>query len=356
MGGVVSFFQAIVTFFDFVLDIARTIGELFPLFMQNPLEFFLKFWILCLGGIVGFFIWMWYLLLSMLIVPISYALALLLSLIWAVLVTIYIASLWSVHAVFTLAIYVGDFFTGGWLFGLVLCEDGNLESWATRGNYAAGNVCSRNMLCVRPCGERYTPYLGGTVCTRNPTYLPSMCPQQVIYRYYVKTMDPAYSDAIEGTASKSGPQLLDQIQPDPSFKLLSASGKLKYLKNAYTNKNVFLTQCYESMSPVDTLTKNICANARFLFPDDADREFIDKCCAQIYCQYKYVPKGLKPATVTLRQQGEGEGFCSSGDLLSTPTPPTEDRGELMTRILFWIVVAIVLYMIVLTIQRVHIHM
>lgn len=353
MGAIISAFGAVIDLASYLGGVAKSIFDLFPVFMRNPLKFFLQLMLLLVAAALGFVIWLLYIILSLIIEPIAYSLGLWFSVWFAIGSTVYDAALWAVHAAVTLVIYVADFFTGGWLFSLTLCENYGLESWATLGNFANGNGCSRSLLmCSRPCTSRYSPILGGTMCSRNPTYMPSLCPQSLIYRKFIAATDANYSAILEATGSRAGPDVVDKINPDPSFKLLSEARKRRYLKNAYSNKTSFLTQCYENM-PSDPLTRNVCQNVQLLMADGPDRDLVLQACSQIYCQYKYVPKGVKPATVQLRSNREAEAFCKNEASLYSPPDTSEDRSEVMNRIFFWLVASIVLYMIVLSLQRVY---
>jgi hypothetical protein len=353
MGGVVSFFFAIVHFFELAMVMAETIGELLPQFLANPLMLFLKLILIIVCGLVGFVVLVLYMLISVVITPIAYVLGFCWGTMFCVYATVLAIALWLVYALVTLMIYTGDYFTGGWLFSLFLCED-DLEAWAIRGNYAAGNRCVRSMMCVLPCGERYTPFLGGTMCLRNPEYVPSLCPQQHVYQTFVNNIDPDYGAVLEGKRAKSGPVMFaDKISPDPTFRVQSLAGKQRYLKKAYKNKIQFLTKCYEGMKPYDALTRYLCANAKLLLPPGADRDAVISACTQTYCQYRYVPKTEQPSSSKLRESGERETFCADYGDDHYAAPAYEDQNELMRRILFWLVTVVVLYMIVLSLQRVY---
>lgn len=352
MGGVVSFFFAVVHFFELAMVMAETIGELLPKFLENPLMLFLKLILIIVCALVAFLLLVVYMLLSLIATPIAYLLGLWYATIYCIVMTVMAMVLWCVYALVTLMIYTGDYFTGGWLFSLFLCED-DLEAWVTRGNYAAGNRCVRSMMCVLPCGERYAPFMGGTLCKRNPEYVPSLCPQQHVYRTFVNELDPDYGSVLERKRAKSGPAMFNNvISPDPSFRVRSAAGKQRYLKAAYKDKVKFLTTCYEGMQPYDALTRYLCANARLLLSPSADRDAVINACTQTYCQYRYVPKTDKPSSSRLRSRDEQEPFCADYGQGWSEAPVYEDQNELLKRILFWLVTATVLYMIVLCVQRV----
>lgn len=354
MGGIVSAFSAVVSFFENIALVGVTIGNLFPTFINDPLKFFLRLILLLVGSFLGFGLWMLWILWSLPAEAIFYVVGLWIAWWFAVLSTIAVMALWTVYFLVTLVIYTGDFFSGGWLLGMFLCEDG-VDAWAFRGNYAGGNTCSRNMLCVRPCSDRYSPVLAGTMCMRNATYRPALCPQQLAYLSFAQASDPIYADSLASASNIAGPKLFDAGVTDPSFKLLTKKGKENYLRQAYSDKLSFLTTCFEGMDAFEAVTKHIFANARLLLPPGAAQDLVVQLGAQLYCDYKYQPKGAKASTTVARSADEAESFCNQmAD--DGPVAPDEDAAAVVVRIMLWLAVLTAVYMVVLTTHRVWLDM
>lgn len=342
MGGVVAFFRAVVDFFKFVVVLAKAIFTYLPMFLRSPLKFFKRFILLIVGSGIAFLLMVLYMLISLFITPIAWLLSLWISWWYAVFSTVLACVVWVVYGSVTMAIYTGDFFTGGWLFSQVLCED-DLDAWAHRGNFVHGNKCKRGMLCSRPCGARYRPVFGGLACQRLPGYVPHLCPQQQAYQAYVQSTDAAYADAVASKSSALKPRVFDRILPDAAFSMLNMREKQRYLRNAHGEKVSYLTKCNEGMQVYEKLVRHICANALLLLPEGQTRDAVMRMCSQNYCQYKYAS-----AKLVTRKSNEREGFCSAyGNVQGKQSEVNEERSEdVLQRIFLWLTVTVVLYMVI----------
>jgi hypothetical protein len=350
MGGIINFFRSIKEFFENIAQLGKAIGKWFIEFVTNPFGVIMKIFIAILGfwtGIILMILWVMF-------KPMTYVLFALNSFcvsgIISICVTIAASSLWILYSAITLLIYTIDFFTGGYAFQLFLCEE-EIDEWVFRGNYASGNRCERSFVCKRPCSERYSPALGGTMCVRNPDHQPMLCPQQYIYRTHVLNTDKDYSDYLGNLPS--GKIIFDKVDATPIFKLRSKYGKVSHLQTVYKQKQKFLTQCYEAMSPYDNLTKNLCTNVNLLYPNDKNRENIKQLCSQIYCDYKYVPASEKPSTCVRRPIHEAEGLCQKYKTDIDTSEQLEDINALIQRIFFGLLAVIAFYIIILSVQRLY---
>jgi hypothetical protein len=349
MGAIISFFRSIKEFFENVLQIAVAIGQLFVDFASDPLGTLIRIFVMLVGAVFGVLLMLLWLLMKPVSPLLCGLLALIISWFYSIIVTIASSALWCVYFIVTLLIYTFDFFTGGFGFRLFLCEE-EVDEWAMRGNFANGNKCDRALACRRPCGDRYEPIYGGMLCKRNPDYQPSLCPQQHAYRTYIQETDKEYAEHL-GKLKKSASPMFDMVQATPAFRLRSKDGKLAFLRDAFRQKQKYLTKCFEAMQPYDAIAKNLCANAPLLFRRESQGE-VEKVCQEIYCTNKYVPRGVKPSTVRRRAPGEEEAFCSR---FKDPLPPEpeagEDMNEIYRRILVGTIASVTLYAVILSVQK-----
>lgn len=349
MGAIVSFFRSVKEFFENVLQIAVAIGQLFTDFIRDPLGTVIRIFVMIVGAVIGVLLMLLWLLLKPTSPMLCGILALIISWFYCIIVTISSSAMWCVYFIVTMLIYTFDFFTGGYGFRLFLCEE-EVDEWAMRGNFANGNRCDRAMACRRPCGDRYEPILGGSVCKRNPDYQPSLCPQQHMYRTYVQETDRDYAEYL-GKLKRSGSPIFDMVQATPAFRLRSKDAKLAFLRDAFRQKQRYLTKCFEAMKPYDVIAKNLCANALLLFSKDSLGE-VEQVCREVYCTNAYVPRGVKPSTVRRRAPGEEEAFCSR---YKDPLPPEPDVGEdvneIIRRILVGTIASVTLYAVILSVQK-----
>ncbi len=357
MGGVITFFKSVKEFFDSVLFIVKKVAQLALQFFRDPFGTIMKLFTLLLGLVLAAFLMVWYTLLTPLVPVGAFVAGNVAAIVRATLTSVAYGALWTLYGGVALLVFVLDFFTGGYAFRLFLCE-AEPDEWALRGNYAAGNRCTRGMACQRPCADRYRPVLAGMVCARTAGYEPAFCPKQHVYRRYVGGSDPAYAAHLGTTDAEDAPGAVfdDTVQPPASFAVMNKKAREAWLRQRYRDRKRFLSACMKPTS-ADPLVRNLCSNAPLLFPADSVPQ-VAQACRQMYCDYAYEPRqGTRPAGVRPRQPHERAGFCGKASaVLAGAHAKTAGRGASSTtqlqRIALQSMATVVLLMVLMSAQRV----
>lgn len=143
-----------------------------------------------------------------------------------------------------------NFFTGGALNNLVLCQT-SPTAWYEVPNYHLGNRFERSLFCKSPCLQGYYPDdATGEFCQRLPKGQPSFCPQAEAMRLYQK---------------KAGMQerhVFAEYNPltDYTFTLSSPNEKENRYKYHFVNKQKFLDTCNRNMGEYTKVSKDLCTN------------------------------------------------------------------------------------------------
>jgi hypothetical protein len=181
IGGV---FKDLVKLLELVFTILATLIEA----ITNPIAFLTKLLgaLLTLALLVLYLVLGW--VLAMVVTPLAFALVVAFnaaqSLVWVVLFAAMVAA--------ALPLWALDLASGGAVSALLRCE-AHPEDWAFQPGLADGNRFARaGFLCARPCGDRYTPSLGGLFCQRRKPHEPHWCAHQLIAQAHegVKPIPP----------------------------------------------------------------------------------------------------------------------------------------------------------------------
>jgi hypothetical protein len=369
MGAILNFFSAVKVFFESVLYLVKRIAELTIQFFRDPFGTILKVFIMLLGLVVAAFLGVWHTLLLPVVPAAAFVVANVAAATHATLTSLAYGLMWTLYFGVSLLVFVLDFFTGGYAFRLFLCE-AEPDEWALRGNYCAGNRCARNLVCQRPCADRYRPVLGGAACGRTPAYQPTFCPQQHVYRRYVQASDEGYASHL-GTsdAEDAAGAVFEERVAELPVELRFAGPKAKeaYLRRTYRDRKRFLSECLKPGSgaagqAAEPVVRNLCSNVPLLFPAGSAPQ-VAAACRQMYCDFRYAPRdGTQPPGARPRLPHEREGFCNgalalAGDKAaaaggagaSAPRPLTASGVQ---RIAVQSMVAVLLLMVLLSAQRV----
>ncbi len=370
MGAILNFFSAVKVFFESLLYLIRKIAELTLQFFRDPFGTILKVFVMILGLVVAAFLGVWHTLLLPVVPVAAFVVANVAAVAQATLTSLAFGLLWTLYFGVSLLVFVLDFFTGGYAFRLFLCE-AEPDEWALRGNYCAGNRCTRNLVCQRPCADRYKPVLGGAACGRTPAYQPTFCPQQHVYRRYVQASDEAYASHLGTTdAEDAAGAVFDDGVAELPVELRFAGPKAKeaYLRQKYRDRKRFLSDCLKpgggaaGQQAAEPVVRNLCSNVPLLFPASSAPQ-VAAACRQMYCDFKYAPRdGTRPPGARPRLPHEREGFCrgalavdagraaaSAGAGASAPRPLTASGVQ---RIAVQAMAAVLLLMVLLSAQRV----
>jgi ubiquitin C len=202
--------------------------------------------------------------------------------------TIAMGALFVAITILCILLAAVNFFTGGALKSLVLCQN-HAASWFKTPNYHLSNKYERGLFCSRQCFSGYFPDATGMYCIRVPKGNPSYCPQAEVMRMY--------------TGNRNDRNF--------SFKDYQTSGNIKYLskspedrelmlKKHYLQKRDFMEKCDKSMDKFDYMSLNLCSSIDVMEKNainGIDKKTVDRMktvCAQAYCtsrkNYAFCPQ------------------------------------------------------------------
>lgn len=278
--GIGDFFKSVIQLFTSLFELVKMIATA----VANPIAVFR----IIIGVIVG------------LILYILYVLVMALSFLFVVPAFIYIASfkllitmiwvaLFAIIALVYVVLWLGDICTNGYVFSLLRCE--NLPSaWYTHPGFAKSNTHSRKLLCCNTCGERYAPT--SWMCQRMKPYIPSFCPQQLIYNAFT------YKASVKDQAKYD-------FTPSTHYYSKKKSDRKGLLGEIYDDQVVFHDECQKSMKSYNHIIRDICdfyaAN-----PDTSESDVVMKMCRNAYCSGDELtePSYCKVAQVSAPNSGE----------------------------------------------------
>jgi hypothetical protein len=295
-----SAMQSAGTFFSNLKPMVEGIGDLFKNFNKDPFGTMLKFFGILVGILLAIVLEILYLLFSLTLFIYVF------QFLWAWYLTFVIGFLWTVCMVlWTLLIAIPYFFlwlldlaTKGTVVQLMRCE--NLpDAWSNTPSFAEGNGYRRigGVACAYPCEPRWKPWGGGFMCKKLPDFLPSMCPQQMIFRAYK-------GDTL------SSPYVFDKFKPPPGFTVQDIVKQEKQIVEAYRVKVGYLGPCYEQLTKYDYVNRHICANIdRLPNIPGGNREKLLHLCSQAYCDYEPVLNTGQPPSARMRRSAPA-AFCT----------------------------------------------
>jgi len=147
----------------------------------------LKFLMMLIGFVIALFIMIIYTLLT--VCGIHFAFAAIYTfwvvIFFAILITIFYASLSFPMTIFFIVIWLIDLCTAGLMISILRCEN-DPNKWYTYPSYAYDNQYNRQIFCTYRCYENYEPstFLFLDFCSKIPKIRPSYCPQQTLFKLF----------------------------------------------------------------------------------------------------------------------------------------------------------------------------
>jgi hypothetical protein len=229
--------------------------------------------------------------------------------------------IFAIIAVLFMVLTIFNAISGGRLNSLTLCQT-SPTAWFTVPNWQDGNKYERGFFCNRPCAAGYSPdEMTGSFCNRAPFAQPSYCPQAEVMRLLLKK-------------NKIGERhVYGNFIPSPSyFVKVPREKEEEYIKH-FDQMQKFFNKCSQKVGGFNDIALDICSSLDAIkelkinvLSDDTIRK-LKEVCKQGFCNSK-----------------SRHVFCGAFTDF-----PTENRGELVKRIIFMITALVVfLFLLMVT--------
>jgi hypothetical protein len=277
MGALVSMFEGVGKFFDafvgMLSGMVRFVGKLIMM-VTTPLRavVFLALYIICVPiyavTVFLYLIWGFPVLIDIQFINYYFWVQIL----WDLLYTIFIVTLFLAIAAIAVVLWITDLLTFGAVRWLTRTENA-LDSWYTRPNFAFGNIANRFLIAQLPCANGFKPDKSEFLCERQISEEPSFCPQSEVYRIY----NGVYKD-------NNRSQVYDKFVPSAEFYASTSEEREALVRKFYRSRQLFLSSCKKNMKSYESFSKTLCQNTDKLALEDPEmRPVVKRLCQQIYC-------------------------------------------------------------------------
>ena len=339
LGGIVRALSSVGAFFTNMASIGLALADLLMKFPIDPFNSIIRLISIILGIIIGLFMMIWWVLLTVMLFPLvlAFAWANITLILGGILYTLWLIILALLLAIPYFGLWIIDMPTNGFVVRSMHCENSPGRWHSQNGEQDDNSYIRYFPFCMSPCASRYSKSWSGCCCDKLPDFMPSMCPQQYIYNLAM--------DNTNTSSMFSGPVAFDKYKGSSAFQKMSVQAKRKFLIDAFKSKVSLYQKCYdtESISSKDYLTRHLCNVFDKLGLDDATRNKLAVVCSECYCKYEPdsggMTYGLARMTATNSQQWAGndslcrelQGNLDSADDIDSSNP----GGQLLRKTLLF---------------------